>query len=71
MSDIPSYQLRPCPPFTHVSLDFMGPFLVRGMGNSRVRMKVWGLILVCLNSKAVTLMATAGYITGDFRKFCA
>ena len=66
MSDIPPHQLRPCPPFTHVSLDFAGPFAARAMGNSRASIKVWGLVICCQNTRAVKLLATAGYSTDDF-----
>ena len=75
MADIPPHQLRPCPPFTHVSLDFAGPFSARAMGNSRTRIKLWGLVLVCQNTRAVKMLATAGYSTDDFitayRRFTA
>ena len=75
MADIPAHQLRPCPPFTHVSLDFAGPFSARAMGNSRAKVKIWGLVLVCQNSRAVKMLATAGYSTDDFitayRRFTA
>ena len=66
MADIPAHQLKPCPPFTHVSLDFAGPFSARAMGNSRAKMKIWGLVLVCQNTRAVKMLATAGYSTNDF-----
>ena len=35
MADIPAHQLKPCPPFTYISLDFAGPYKVKAMGNSR------------------------------------
>ena len=66
MADLPPHQLRPCPPFTHVALDFAGPFSVKAMGNSRATLKIWGLVLVCQNTRAVKMMATAGYSTDDF-----
>ena len=66
MGQIPSYMLYPCPPFTNTSLDFCGPFVVKGMGNSRVTHKCWGLVFVCLNTKATKLFASPGYSTDDF-----
>ena len=66
MSEIPTHQLYPCPPFSFVSLDFAGPYLAKAMGNSRASLKVWGLVLVFQNSRAVKLYATAGYSTDDF-----
>ena len=66
MSDIPKHQLYPCPPFSFVSLDFAGPYEARAMGNSRAVIKVWGLVLICQNTQAVKMLATAGYSTEDF-----
>ena len=66
MSEIPTHQLYPCPPFSFVSLDFAGPYLAKAMGNSRASLKVWGLVLICQNTRAVKLYATAGYSTDDF-----
>ena len=66
MSDIPSHQLFPCPLFSHVSLDFAGPFMARAMGNSRTQVKGWGLVVVCQNMRAVKMYATDGYATNDF-----
>ena len=50
MADIPSHQLYPCPPFSHVSLDFAVPFLVRAMGNSRAQLKRLRGLLISLTS---------------------
>ena len=49
MAQVPEYALYPCPPFTHTALDFLGPYTVKGMGNSRITHKVWSLLYVCLN----------------------
>ena len=66
MADVPGHQLRPCPPFSYTSLDFAGPFKARGMGNSRAIIKVWGLVIVCQNTRSIKMYATAGYSTDDF-----
>ena len=66
MADLPLHQTVPCPPFTHVSLDFLGPYLVRGLGNQRARIKVYGLVIVCQNVRAVKLYAVPGYDTYSF-----
>ena len=66
MADIPQHQLRPCPPFSFISIDFAGPYRVKAMGNSRAFLKVWGLVIICQNSRAVKMLATAGYSTDDF-----
>ena len=55
MADIPSHQLTPCPPFTHISLDFAGPYKAKAMGNSRCIIKLWGLVVICQNTRAKVL----------------
>ena len=50
ISDIPDYQLHPCPPFTHVSLDLDGPYSTKAMGNSSTLIKSWGLDIACQNT---------------------
>ena len=66
MADIPRHQLIPCSPFTHVSIDFLGPYEVRGVANKRAKVKVFGLVIVCQNTRAVKLMAVPGYDTYSF-----
>ena len=55
-----------CPPWTHVSLDYAGPFLIRGEVNKRVRSKCWIVVYVCRSTKAVCLLPTSGYDTESF-----
>ena len=55
-----------CKPWTYVSLDFAGPIVCKGVVNSRARRKCWVLVYVCRNTKAVCLLATAGYDTATF-----
>ena len=75
MSQIPEHQLFPCPPFSYVSVDFAGPYRAKAMGNSRSYVKVWGLVIICQNTRAIKMLATAGYSTDDFlttyRRFTA
>ena len=67
MGDIPEHQLMPCPPFSNVSLDFLGPFKVNGLANQRARIKVYGLLIVCQkNTRALKLLPVQGYDTGSF-----
>ena len=61
----PAVQL-PCPPFTNIGLDLCGPLTVHAMTNKRATMKVWNVIFVCLNTKAVTMYLAPGYATDDF-----
>ena len=66
MADVPEHQLQPCPPFSYVSIDLAGPFRAKAMGNSRTYIKLWGLVVVCQNTRAVKMYATSGYSTDDF-----
>ena len=61
----PAIQL-PCPPFTNVGVDLCGPLVVKAMTNKRATMKVWNVLFVCLNTKAVTMYLAPGYATADF-----
>ena len=62
----------PCPVFSHVGVDLAGPFTVWKEGNSRVTrrntgtMKVWSVLFVCLNTKALKMYLAGGYGTNDF-----
>ena len=54
--------------WTHISLDFAGPVIIKGEVNTRERMKSWILIYVyvCRTTKAVCMLPTSGYFTADF-----
>ena len=75
MADIPEHQLTPCPPFSYISIDFAGPYKAKAMGNSRATLKVWALVIICQNTRAIKMYAVAGYSTDDFltayRRFTA
>ena len=66
MSALPDSLQRPAPPFTNVGLDLAGPITVKAMVNKRARMKVWAVIFLDLNSKAVNIELAPGYSTNDF-----
>ena len=66
MGDVPKHQLIPCPPFSNVSLDFLGPYKIKGLANQRARIKVYGLLLVCQNTRALKLLPVPGYSTESF-----
>ena len=66
MALIRDEQLQPCPPFTHVALDFMGPLSVCGEVNKRASMKIWVLVYTCRSTRAVCLLACTGYSTDNF-----
>ena len=66
MAMIREEQLEPCPPFTHVCLDYLGPLLMYDEIKKRVSIKVWVLVYVCRNTHAVGLLAVPGYSTDKF-----
>ena len=55
MADIPEQQLNLCPPFTHVSHDFIRLFRTNAMGNSRTYIKLLGSVIICQNTRAVKM----------------
>ena len=61
----PTIQIQ-SPPFSHIGVDLCGPLLVHAMTNKRAILKVWNVIFVCLNTKAVTMYLAPGYSTPDF-----
>ena len=58
---LPAIQL-PCPPFTNVGVDLCGPLVVKAMTNKRATMKVWNVLFVRFNTKAVTMYLAPGYV---------
>ena len=66
MAALPSEVQLQYPPFSNIGLDLCGPLLVHAMTNKRATMKVWNVIFVCLNTKAVTMYLAPGYATKDF-----
>ena len=55
-----------CPPWTFISLDYAGPFIIRGEVNKRSRAKCWIIVYVCRSTKAVCLLPTASYDAESF-----
>ena len=66
MAKIKPENLIVCRPWTYISLDFAGPVVCKGVVNARARRKCWVLVYVCRSTKAVCLLATAGYDTASF-----
>ena len=76
MSDLPAQIFQiPTAPFTNITLDFMAPMMVKSMTNKRAKMKVYPLILACMNTGSIQMMIATGYSTDDFllqfESFCA
>ena len=51
------------PPFTSTAMDFLGPYKVKAMTNSRSIMKVWPVVFGCLNTGAVHIELNKTYGT--------
>ena len=66
MGKVPLVSLKPAPAFNVVQLDLFGPWAVRGEVQKRTTGKVWGVLFVCMSSRAVHLEIIAGYSTQDF-----
>ena len=67
MASVPEDILAVSPPFTVTACDLFGPYLTRGMGGGvRRSMKVWGVLFICLRTKATSIMACPGYDTQSF-----
>ena len=66
MGDIPRHFLKAAPPFNVVAIDLFGPIVTKGIGNSRVKVKVWGSLYSCLATKAVAVWAVTGYDAKSF-----
>ena len=72
MAPLPPSLGVPAPPFLNVGLDLFGPLEVKKMGGAKTTrgvqgtFKVWGVLILCLNTKAVKLYVAAGYSTAEF-----
>ncbi|XP_014676964.1 PREDICTED: uncharacterized protein LOC106816843 [Priapulus caudatus] len=75
MGPLPEGLLKPAPVWAHMGLDLFGPFRIRGTVNKRTTGKAYGVLFVCLLSKAVHLELIDGYSTSSFlmglRRFAA
>lgn len=66
MGMLPVERLKPAPAWSHTSLDYFGPFQIRGEVNKRARGKAYGVIFNCMISRAVHLDLAADYSTAGF-----
>ena len=72
MSVLPPHLTVPCPPFSFVAVDLAGPFVCKREGASKSTrrnpgtMKVWAVLIVCLQVKAVKIYLVGGLNTEDF-----
>ena len=72
MSVLPPHLSKPCPCFTFVAVDLAGPFVCKREGAAQTTrrnpgtMKVWAVLFVCLQVKAVKIYLVGGLHTEDF-----
>ena len=72
MSILPPFLSVPSPCFSYIAVDLAGPFVCKKEGGSKVTrrntgtMKVWAVIFVCLQVKAVKIYLAGGLNTEDF-----
>jgi len=66
MGRVPLVSLKPAPAFNVVQIDLFGPWIARGEVQKRTSGKCWGVLFVCLASRAVHIEIIAGYSTDDF-----
>ena len=66
MAELKEESSTVCPPWTYICIDYAGPVMIKGEVNTRSRGKAWVLVYTCRSTKAVCLLATAGYSTSHF-----
>ena len=66
MGPLPIERLKTSLPFTYISLDFFGPYIVRGESSKRSRGKVYAVLFNCLYSRAVHVDIAGDYSTEGF-----
>ena len=73
MASLPEELCVPCPAFSHVGVDLTGPFKVfsmlkkRSTRRSEGSLKVWAVLVLCLNTSALKIYLVPGYSTQDFQ----
>ena len=75
MGDLPLERVKPSKPFTHVGVDFAGPFELRKSKRANKSEKVYLCLFVCFATKAIHLEIVTSLSTPDFiaclRRFIA
>ena len=72
MAPLPKEICIPCPAFTNVGLDLAGPYVVKSMVKGKstraggAKFKVWAVLIMCLNTRALKVYLSPGYGTDNF-----
>ena len=66
MSPLPLERIKPGPAFLNIGIDYFGPFNVKGEVQKRVTGKCYGVLFVCLCSRAVHADISNNYSTDSF-----
>ena len=66
MGGLPDERTTLLAPFEAVALDLFGPFKVKDLAKGRREFKCWVVAIVCLATKAASLLACPGYSTSVF-----
>ena len=72
MASLPAELGVPCPAFSNLGIDLAGPFQVssmlkrRGTRAGQGTLKVWAVMVMCLNTRALRIYLAPGYSTEDF-----
>ena len=66
MGQLPQERLKPAPAWSFTSLDFFGPFEIRGETNKRSRGKAYGVLFTCMLCRTVHLDLATDYSTNGF-----
>lgn len=72
MADLPFHRVNPSPPFSKVGVDYAGPIAFRPMVRSKVTLKGWLAVFVCLATRAihievVSTLSTTGFLAALWR----
>ena len=69
MADLPPDRVQESPPFTNVGIDLFGPYLITDGTSTRrnsATKKVWGVIFICLVTRAIHIESVPGLDTVSF-----
>ena len=68
LSPLPIVRIKPAPAWNSISIDYCGPFVIRGDVNKRARGKAYMVLFSCLVSRAVHVDVAASYDSNEFLK---